>query len=84
MNHAEGITVSQVNHVINVLGGATRATLNIARVTGIDIGLTTIRNWPIRKEGIPPHWRYIIWKNADALGIKDPDVLEYLQPRDAI
>lgn len=76
--------MSQANHLISVLGGATKATLNIARVTGIDIGLTTVSRWPSRKEGVPPNWRYIILKNAEALGIRDPDALAYLQSKDAI
>lgn len=76
--------MSQVDRIIDVLGGPTKGTRKLSKITDMPVGLTTVQSWKRRKGGIPPLWRYIMRTHADTLGLNDPAILAYLQPYDGI
>ncbi len=71
--------MSQVDLVINALGGPTKASWELSKLVGRPISYAAIQSWRRRKRGIPPDMRFIISGHAEILGIKDQLALEYLK-----
>ena len=73
--------MSQVDHVIQALGGPTQASWQLSNLVGRPISYAVVQSWRRRSSGSPRHMRSIIFRDADTLGIKDKLALEYLQPK---
>ena len=72
--------VSEVDIVIEELGGPTKASWELSRLIGRPISYSAIQSWR-KRSSIPPDMRFIIFRDAETLGIKDKLALKYLQPK---
>lgn len=74
--------MSQVDLVIQALGGPTQASWELSKLTGRPVSYSSIQAWRRRPTGIPRHMRTIMLQGAAVLGIEgNQPVLDYLQPR---
>lgn len=72
--------MSQVDLVIEDLGGPTKASWVLSNHVGRPIGSSAIQKWR-KRNNIPPMWRTVILRDAETLGIKSQLALAYLQLR---
>ena len=74
--------MSEVDLVIQALGGPTKASWELSKLIGRPVSYASVQVWRRRSSGIPLHMRSLMLRDADVLGIKDnPPVLDYLKPK---